>query len=51
MEKRNVPNGSNNISVSTELEKVMDRYGVEQKAIRYSENIVLRDGHNNLLKI
>ena len=51
MEKRNVPNGSNNISVSTELEKVMDRYGMEQKAIRCSENIVLKDDHNNLQNI
>ena len=31
---------SNNISVSTGLQNVMDRYGTEQKAIRYSGNIV-----------
>ena len=31
METGNVPNRSNNISVSTGLQNVMDRYGTDQK--------------------
>ena len=33
--------GSSNISVSTGLQNVMDRYGMDQKAIQYNGNIVL----------
>ena len=32
METGNVPDRSNNISVSTRMQIVMDRYGTEQKA-------------------
>ena len=35
-----MPDRSNNISVSTELQNVMGRYGMDQKAIRYNGNIV-----------
>ena len=41
METENVSDRSNNISVSTGLQNVMDRYGMDQKAIRYNGNIVL----------
>ena len=41
METENVSDRSNNISVSTGLQNVMDRYGTDQKAIRYNGNIVL----------
>ena len=36
-----VSDRSNNISVSIGLQNVMDRYGTDQKAIRYNGNIVL----------
>ena len=39
METGNVPDRSNNISVSTGLQNVMDRYGRDLKAIRYNGNI------------
>ena len=39
METENVSDRSNNISVSTGLQNVMDRYGTDQKAIRYNGNI------------
>ena len=39
MESENVPDRSNNISVSIGLQNVMDRYGTDQKAIRYNGNI------------
>ena len=38
-ETGNMPDHSNNISVFTGLQNVMDRYGTDQKAIRYSGNI------------
>ena len=41
METGNVPDRSNNISVSIGLQNVMDRYGTDQKVIRYNGNIVL----------
>ena len=41
METGNVSDRSNNISVSIWLQNVTDRYGTDQKAIRYNENIVL----------
>ena len=41
METENLSDRSNNISVSTGLQNVMDRYGTDQKAIRYNGNIVL----------
>ena len=41
METGNVPDRSNNISVSIGLQNVMDRYGTDQNAIRYNGNIVL----------
>ena len=41
METENVSDRSNNISVSVGLQNVMDRYGTDQKAIRYNGNIVL----------
>ena len=41
METENVSDRSNNISVSIGLQNVMDRYGTDQKAIRYNGNIVL----------
>ena len=41
MEIENVSDRSNNISVSIGLQNVMDRYGTDQKAIRYNGNIVL----------
>ena len=40
METENVSDRSNNISVSNGLQNVMDRYGTNQKAIRYNGNIV-----------
>ena len=40
METGNSPDWSKNISVSTELQNVMDRYGTDEIAIRYNENIV-----------
>ena len=40
METGNVPDRSNNISVSIGLQNVTDRYGKDQKAIRYNGNIV-----------
>ena len=39
METENVSNRSNNIPVSIGLQNVMDRYGTDQKAIRYNGNI------------
>ena len=42
METGNVPDRSN-ISVSTGLQNVTDRYGTDQKAIRYNGNIVQND--------
>ena len=39
----NIPDRSNNISVSIGLQNVMDRYGTDQEAIRYNGNIVLKD--------
>ena len=39
METKNVSDQSN-ISISTGLQNVMDRYGTDQKAIRYNENVV-----------
>ena len=41
METGNMSDRSNNISVSIGLQNVMDRYGTDQKAIRYDGNIVL----------
>ena len=41
METENVSDRFNNISVSIGLQNVMDRYGKDQKAIRYNGNIVL----------
>ena len=41
IETGNVPDRSNNISVSIGLQNVMDRYGTDQKAILYDGNIVL----------
>ena len=41
METGNVPDRSNNISVSIGLQNVMDRYGIDQNGIRYNGNIVL----------
>ena len=38
-----MPDRSNNISVSIGLQNVMDRYGTDQKAIRYNRNLVLKD--------
>ena len=40
METGNVPDRSNNISVSIGLQNVMDRYGTDKKAIRYNGNIL-----------
>ena len=40
METGNVTDRSNHISVSIGLQNVMDRYGMDQKAIRYNGNIV-----------
>ena len=40
METGNESNRSNNISVSIGLQNVMDRYGTDQKAIRYNGHIV-----------
>ena len=40
METENLSDRSNNISVSLRLQNVMDRYGTNQKAIRYKGNIV-----------
>ena len=39
METGIVLDRSNNISVSIGLQNVMDRYGTDQKAIRYNGNI------------
>ena len=41
METENVTDGSNNISVSTGLQNVMDHYGTDQKAIQHNGNMVL----------
>ena len=41
LETENLSDRSNNISVSTGLQNVMDRYGSDQKEIRYNGNIVL----------
>ena len=46
METENVSDRSNNISVSIGLQNVMDRYGTDQKAIRYNGNIVLFDSNS-----
>ena len=43
MKTGNIPDRSNNISVSIGLQNVMDRYGTDQEAIRYNGNIVLKD--------
>ena len=40
IETGNVPDWSNNISVSIGLQNVTDRYGADQKGIRYNGNIV-----------
>ena len=40
METENVLDRSNKIYVSIGLQNVMDRYGTDQKAIRYNGNIV-----------
>ena len=40
METKNVLDQSNNISVSTGLQSVMDHYGTDQKPIQYNGNIV-----------
>ena len=40
METGNVLDRSNNISVSIGLQNVMDRYGADQKAIRYNGNSI-----------
>ena len=40
METRNVPDRSKNIFVSIGLKNVMDRYGTDQKAIRYHGNSI-----------
>ena len=40
METGNVPDRSNHISGSIGLQNVMDRYGTDQKAIRYNRNIL-----------
>ena len=42
METGNVPDRSDDISVSTGPQYVIDRYGADQKAIRYDGNIVLK---------
>ena len=42
METGNMPDRSNNISVSIGLQNVMDRYGTDQKAIWYNRNLVLK---------
>ena len=41
METENVSDRPDNISVSLGLRNVIDRYGTDQKAIRYNGNIVL----------
>ena len=41
MKTGNVPDRSNNISVSIGLQNVMDHYGTDQKAIRYNGNKVV----------
>ena len=41
METENVSDRLDNISVSLGLRNVIDRYGTDQKAIRYNGNIVL----------
>ena len=41
METENVTDRSNNISVSTGLQNVMDHYGTDQKAIQHNGNMVL----------
>ena len=40
METGSVLDRSNNISVSIGLQNVMDRYGADQKAIRYNGNSI-----------
>ena len=40
METGNVPDRSNNISLSIGLQNVMGHYGMDQKAIQYNGNIV-----------
>ena len=40
METGKVQDRSNNISVSIGLQNGMDRYGTDQKAIRYNGNVV-----------
>ena len=42
MKTGDVPDRSNNMSVSIGLQIVMDRYGTEQKAIRYNGSIALK---------
>ena len=42
METKNVSDQSN-ISISTGLQNVMDRYGTDQKAILYKGNIILEE--------
>ena len=37
MQTENVADRSSNISVSTGLQNVMDRYGMDQNAIRYND--------------
>ena len=49
METGNVPDQSNNISVSIGLENVMSLYGTDQKAIRYNGNIVLNNNSHVIL--
>lgn len=41
MEKGNVPDRSKNISVSIRLQNVIDRFGTDQKALRYNGNSVI----------
>ena len=41
METENVSDRPDNISVSLGLRNVIDRYGTDQKVIRYNGNIVL----------
>ena len=51
METENVSDWSNNISVSTGLQNVMDRYETDQKAIWYNGNIVLASWVKKLQQI
>ena len=41
IETGDVPDRSNNISVSIGLQNVTDRYGTDQKAIRYNGNSII----------